>query len=83
MQVAFADTEGSFIELQVSPIIEAAVRVLRPNQANQSVEAFYRQQAWHAIQVGVACQAVYRQQAIHVGVVCHGCGAGGHGLEWV
>ena len=56
MVVPFAETEGGSIDLQVSPIIDAAVKVLRPNQANQNVEAFYRQQAWHAIQVGVVFQ---------------------------
>ena len=55
MRVPFADCEGGSIDLQVSPIIEAAVKILRPNQANQNVEAFYRQQAWHTIQVGMAC----------------------------
>lgn len=53
VRVPFADTEGSAIALQASPIVEAAVKVLRPNQQNQNVEPFYRQQAWHAIQVGV------------------------------
>lgn len=58
LRVPFVDTEGGSVELQISPIVEAAVKVLRPNQGNQNVEPFYRQQAWHAIQVGVVCAGV-------------------------
>ena len=46
------DTEGIAVNLQAGPIIDAAINVLRPNQAgNQTVESFYRREAWHVIQV--------------------------------
>ena len=31
--------------------IDVAVKVLRPSQSNQNVDPFYRQQAWHVLQV--------------------------------
>ena len=56
LNIGFANTEGGHIDLQVGPIIEAAVKLLRPNQANQNVESFYRQKAWQIIQVSVTCR---------------------------
>ena len=53
IKVSFPHTEGGHIDLQVGPIIEAAVKILRPNSSSQNVESYYRQQAWHIIQVGV------------------------------
>ena len=59
VRVPFPDTEGGFIDLAVGRCVEAAVKLLRPTQENQSVDAHYRQQAWNILQVRICrlCRA--------------------------